>query len=243
MKSYLWLLILTVGLSSLAPIAHAGTIEGEVTYTGDHRRRKPVDMSVDANCKKVHGDAVVLDPRFVHAENGNLVNVFIYVDKNDLKGKQYDMPNGEVEIDQKGCVYIPHITALTTSQTLKIKNSDNTLHNVNCKAKKNQSFNEGMASGASLTKKFSKYERNINLKCDVHPWMGGKINVMDHPFFAVSDKDGKFKIEGLPAGEYKLRFAYESSSYQPVDKTMTVKVTADGTEKITVKYQRKPKKK
>jgi plastocyanin len=236
-------IILGICLTIIIGPAYGGTIKGEVKYTGDKRKRKPVDMSVDGNCKKVHGDAVVLDPRFAHAKNGNLTNVLIYVDNKALKSKKFDKPTTKVSLDQKGCIYIPHVLGIVIGQSLEIKNSDTTLHNVNCKAKKNTSFNQGMAGGMKLTKTFKKYERNINFKCDVHPWMGAKLHVFDHPFFAVSDKDGKFEIKNLPAGKYTLRFDYESSSYKPVEKTIEIEIGDDDTKQITVNYQRKPKKK
>ena len=169
--------------------------------------------------------------------------MLIYVDKNSAKGKQFDKPAEPVVLDQKGCIYTPHVLATVAGQPLEIKNSDNTLHNVNCKAKKNDGFNQGMAPGTKLTKTFENYERDIRLKCDVHPWMGARLHVLDHPFFAVSDKDGKFEIKNLPAGKYKLRFWYESSSYKPTESTMDVEVGEDETKEITVKYERKKKKK
>jgi hypothetical protein len=45
----------------------------------------------------------------------------------------------------------------------------------------------------------------IKLICNVHPWMSGYVHVFDHPFFAVSDKDGNFTISGdLPDGKYTV---------------------------------------
>ena len=51
----------------------------------------------------------------------------------------------------------------------------------------------------------NKPEPLFPVKCDVHPWMRSYVAVMTHPFFAVTGKDGKFAIEGLPAGSWQVQ--------------------------------------
>ena len=67
------------------------------------------------------------------------------------------------------------------------------------------------------------------MKCDVHPWMFSYIGVVDHPYFAVTDKDGNFKISGVPDGKYNV-VAYHLKAHganagatQPVDVKGTAK--------------------
>jgi len=180
---------------------------------------------------------VVLEERYVHAENGNLVDVFVYISKGV---KDAPKPEGKVVIDQKGCQYTPHITGVVVGQPLEILNSDPTLHNVNCKAEENKGFNQGMAAGTKLEKVFEKPELKVQLKCDVHPWMGGMIHVMAHPFFSVSNKDGKYEIKGLPAGDYEVTVLYEMSRYEAAASTIPVTVGAEETK--TVDFTFAPKK-
>ena len=52
------------------------------------------------------------------------------------------------------------------------------------------------------------------VKCNVHPWMRTYINVVSHPFFAVSGDDGSFTIRGLPPGEYTLEAVHEKLGTQ-----------------------------
>jgi hypothetical protein len=90
-------------------------------------------------------------------------------------------------------------------QTLKFRNSDGILHNVHGQPKENREFNIGMP-GTVLESDttLSRPEAVFPIKCDVHPWMSTYVAVMAHPFFAVSDGSGSFRIEGLPAGTYEL---------------------------------------
>jgi len=58
---------------------------------------------------------------------------------------------------------------------------------------------------------FSKPEEFVKFKCDVHPWMFAWISVFDNPYFAVSGKDGTFKISNVPAGKYTLKATHRKA--------------------------------
>ena len=110
-----------------------------------------------------------------------------------------------VVLDQKGCQYWPHVNAIQVGQTLEIKNSDPTLHNVHALAKVNKEFNEGQPVQGMVSKKvFTKPEEVIKFKCDVHGWMNSWMAVLTHPFHGVSDASGAFTIANLPPGTYTL---------------------------------------
>ena len=49
------------------------------------------------------------------------------------------------------------------------------------------------------------------MKCDVHPWMFAYIGVVDHPYFAVTDKDGNFTIKNVPAGKYTVEAVHQKA--------------------------------
>jgi hypothetical protein len=220
----------------IADTAAAGTIQGEIKFEGKTGRRRPVDMAADANCQHAHGDAVVLSERYEHAEGtDNLVHVFVYI--SDGVGKT-DVPAEAAKFDQEGCVYLPHVLGVVKDQKVDIHNSDNTLHNVNCKPEENDAFNRGMGPGTQMEVAFDEQEMGIDVKCDVHPWMSGYIHVMDHPYFAVSDSEGKFKIENVPAGKYELSVWYETNRYAPAKETIKVEVGEDETVTADFTYSR-----
>jgi plastocyanin len=121
-----------------------------------------------------------------------------------------DIPKEEVEIDQVGCIYVPRVVAARVGQKVTYINSDPIYHNIRSYSKKNRKFNKGMPTkGQRITRVFKKPEIPFQTKCSVHPWMGVYVAVFDHPFFDVTDKNGEFEINNLPAGTYTLEAWHE----------------------------------
>jgi carboxypeptidase family protein len=143
----------------------------------------------------------------------------------------FPAPTTPVEIDQQGCNYTPHIVAMQANQPLKIKNNDDTLHNIHPRPTVNAEFNIGQPrKGMESTKTFDKKEVMFPVGCDVHPWMRAYISVLDHPFYAVTKEDGTFEIKGLPPGDYEVEAYHEKL------KTQTQKVTVKAGEPAKVDF-------
>jgi plastocyanin len=151
-----------------------------------------------------------------------MANVMVRV-KGPVKGS-FPVPAKPAVIDQKGCQYAPHVLGIRVGQTLQLKNSDGLLHNVHALPKVNTPFNMAMpANRTTADTKFGKEEGMFLVKCDVHPWMAAYVGVFSNPFYAVSGKDGKYKISGLPPGNYEIEAWHEKLGV----KTAKVTVTAD----------------
>ncbi|MAE67734.1 MAG: hypothetical protein CMJ18_26055 [Phycisphaeraceae bacterium] len=220
-----------------------GTIKGVVKFSGKPYKRKPVDVDADRQCAKMHKDVPLLNERSVVNEDGTLQNVFVFVSKG-LEGKSFDVPDKPAILDQIGCRYIPHVSGIVAKQTLEIRNSDATTHNVQRKSKKNGKDNAGMAKGSKpLNQVLKKPEMGVKYSCQVHTWMGAYVHVMSHPFFAVTQEKGTFEIRGLPAGEYELTVWHEHKKYKPVEKTATVTVSEGGPAEVEFTFKKKKKKK
>lgn len=219
-KHLMALATLTVSLLAAGP-ALAGDVVGTVNYTGKVPTLKPVAMNADPGCAAKHkspvaSEALVLGP------GNTMANVMVRV-KSPVKGS-FPAPAKPVVIDQKGCQYIPHVIGIRVGQTLQLKNSDGLLHNVHALPKVNTPFNMAMpANRTTADTKFGKEEGMFMVKCDVHPWMSAYVGVFSHPFYAVSGKDGKFKISGLPPGTYDIEAWHEKLGV----KTAKVTVAAD----------------
>ncbi len=220
-----------------------GSIKGVIKFDGKQAKRKKIRMDQDKYCIGAHKDDAVREEKYVFGDNDTLQNVFVWVSKGVDSGSASAAGDKRV-IDQVGCVYTPHVSGVVVDQQLDILNSDNTLHNVKVNSQDNGSFNEGMpVKGMVLTKKFSKPEMGIAFKCDVHPWMGAYLHVVEHPFFAVSGADGSFEIRGLAPGEYEISTWHEFDRFGPDQETVTVKVEADQAAEVTFTYSPKKKKK
>jgi hypothetical protein len=117
----------------------------------------------------------------------------------DLVSKQ---PNAV--LDQKNCEFQPYILPIHQDQTLLVKSSDPTNHNVRLTPFVNAGLNQNLAPQGQLTVKLVAERLPIKVACDIHPWMHAWIMVFDHPFFATTGKDGSFEIRGVPAGAQNL---------------------------------------
>lgn len=202
------------------------TLTGMVKFDGQAPQNTVVKMDADPVCTKQHATEVRTQ-EYIIGGAGEFANVFVYV-KSGLEGQSFPSPMDTVVFDQKGCEYYPHIFGLRTNQPLAILNSDPTLHNVHPLPTKNAGFNLGMPKqGMRITKTFAQPEIGVRIKCDVHSWMNAYVHVMDHPFFAVTGKDGKFSIGPLPAGTYEVEAWHEKLGTMTQSITVTDNETKD----------------
>ena len=205
-------------ISQAAP-ATAGTasIAGKVSFVGEAPVASALDLNADPICAGTHDSPVMGQDAIVGADGG-LKNVFVYV-QSGASG-DYEAPDAEVVLDQKGCVYEPHAVALQVGQTLNLLNSDSTTHNVHALPEENKPFNTSMPiPGMVIPKTFDETEI-FKVKCDVHPWMSSYIGVFDNPYFAIMGADGSFKLSGLPAGTYTVAARHEMYGEQLLEVTV-----------------------
>ncbi len=211
-------------MAAATPIdpATVATISGTVKFDGTAPKASKIDMSQDPGCKGSN------EAENVVVSGGDLANVFVYV-KDGLGSRTFDTPKDPVVLEQSGCKYHPHVLGVMTGQTVQIKNSDPTTHNIHPTPKDNREWNESQPPSApAIEKSFAREEIMLPVKCNQHPWMKMYINVVKNPFFAVTDKSGKYEIKGLPPGDYTIAFVQEKLGEQ------TQKVTVAAKESKTV---------
>ena len=199
-----------------------------MSFDGPAPRVRAIRMSADPNCEALHDERVFAQDRVV-ADDGSLADVFVYVESPPAGSYPEDIPQEPVELRQQGCIYVPRVQGIRVRQKLDVINDDPTLHNVRSLAELNRPFNLGQPEGGKRTKFFTKVEMPVRFKCDVHPWMFAFLFVMDHPFFATTGADGRFSIDGLPAGKHTLVAWHEvyGELRLPVEVPSDGKVTAD----------------
>jgi plastocyanin len=221
----------------------AGTITGIVLFKGDKPEIKPItDIAGSAYCSQHHKDKMPMRDTFVFGKNGDrdtLENVLVYVSKG-LDNKDFDPPKNAVILDQVGCMYTPHVVAVMVGQTLTVRNSDDTLHNVMANPEQNTPFNFAMpVKDGTNDLTFAAPEMKINIKCFMHPWMSGYIHVLANPFFAMTGEDGTFTLKGLPPGTYEISVLHESSAMQPTPTSASVTVGANESKQVEFTYHMK----
>ena len=115
-------------------------------------------------------------------------------------------------LDNVGCFFEPYVMAMRVGQTMRIRNSDPIFHNVHVTPQNNPEFNFALPVQNQITeRKFSRPELFIRAKCDVHPWMFAYINVLQHPFFAITESTGTYQLPRLPHGTYLLTAQHQKA--------------------------------
>lgn len=123
-------------------------------------------------------------------------------------------------MDQKSLTFEPHILAVYKGTTVDFPNSDKVRHNVYSPAGSVKRFNLGTyPAGTSKSEEFDA-PGIVPLACNVHSEMSGYIVVLDTPYFAITDKFGRFSIKGVPPGKYVVHTWHEKM--KPVQQEITV---------------------
>jgi plastocyanin len=205
--------------------AKAGTVSGRVLFDGPVPQSPPIKMSADPACLRMNRNGATFETFVVN--DGGLDNVFVYV-KDGLGNYYFDTPTEAVTLDQQGCRYSPHVFGIRVGQPLEIVNSDPTIHNVHAVPTSNQEFNfPQQIQGMKTRKTFTAREVMVPFKCDVHGWMNAYAGVLDHPYFAVTAKRGRFELKDLPAGTYTIEAWHERLGTQTQKVTIGEKETKD----------------
>ena len=206
-------------LSAVGIIYAGGSITGTITFEGKAPKMKPLKLDADPICV-VNNEIAPKKEWLILDENKGVKNMLVFVTEG--LNIDYSPPEEPVVIDQKGCIYSPHVVGIMAGQQLDILNNDGTLHNIHALPKVNKEFNKAQPrSKKKLSVKFEKPEAPFKVKCDVHPWMGAYIGVFDHPCFAVSGDDGTYIISDLKPGEYVIEAWHEKLGSQTANVTVS----------------------
>ena len=200
------------GKKAFVRTGQEATVSGRVSFTGEAPMARTIDTSSDEACqaaspKMKTEDIVVVD--------GALTNVLVYVVNPQLDDYTFESTQSPATLDHNGCRYVPRIMAIRVGQTLQVLNSDQTPHNTHPSTRQNPAWNQSQAIGSPpIEKTFDRPEIAIRFGDNMHPWERAYVSVFSHPFFAMSDATGNYKIEGLPPGTYKVIAWHETLGTQ-----------------------------
>jgi plastocyanin len=207
--------------------ATAAKVSGRVVVEGQLPPNPPLKLGGDPVCQKAHEDGATFDTYI--SENGGLGNVFVYI-KDGLGQYYFDVPAEPVTLDQRGCMYSPHVFGVRAGQNIEFVNSDTTTHNVHALPQANREFNFSQPIQKQKDRRFfATPEVMVRIKCDLHNWMSAYAGVLDHPYFAVSAPAGSFELEQVPPGTYTIEAWHEKLGTQTQRVTLAEKGSADVT--------------
>ena len=191
-------------------VKDGGGIAGTVRFDGVPPPRQPVEISKD---REVCGAAPHYDESLVVGADGGVQNAVVSVA--DIAAGAPLVPLKDVNFDQEGCEYKPHVLALPAGSTIDIVNSDGILHSVRTESKLNPALDMAQPPFKRvITTAPLKYPELIEVGCDAHNWMHGWWFVAGNPYYAVTGGGGKFAIKDVPPGTYTLEVWQEKLGTQ-----------------------------
>lgn len=237
MKTFSTSLICLLAVSTFASADDWGTISGKIVLKGDVPE-KVLLHAKGANVKDgtvcADGD-VYKDDLVVDKDTKGIANVFVYLYKKPKKvhpeSAKVD-PTKKLIFDQKNCVFKPHALVVQAGQTVEVLNSDSVAHNTHTYPLRNQAVNilvapETAAGAGQDVPTATRESLPHQVKCDYHPWMMAYWLVVDHPYAAVTNAKGEFKIKNLPVGDHEFRMWHERAGYLDRKYKVTVKAGDD----------------
>jgi hypothetical protein len=190
-----------------------GTIQGRVVFAGDKLPDNP-EVKVTSDRKHclskgpIRRDELVVNPK---NRGVRWVLVWLAPVKDFKKPKTGDLPihpslkkvPQKAEIKAPRCVFEPRVLGIREGTTLVFRNDTAVLHAVTIPSE----VRYGALAPAPREPAFKDLKARLlprSVSCSIHAWMKGWIGVFHHPYFAVTDADGRFEIRNAPAGKWRL---------------------------------------
>lgn len=215
---------LSVGGYSVASLASVGSVAGTLKLVDSASFGDTAALRLPECVTKRRGPAPL-------PANKQFGNTLVWIA--DAKTGKPMSGDKRTEISSERCVLDPRVQAVGVGTAVNVINDDKVLHKlVFTKFGTNDTllvtpfFNSGEIVA---TERLAKTAGMVEVKCAQHPWEHGFIAVFDHPYYAVTEDDGTFKIDSLAPGSYKLMIWREGES-KPTEQQ--VQITAGGTARI-----------
>jgi hypothetical protein len=194
----------STAVSATKPESGGGVVSGRARLEGRPPPEIPVDLSNFPLVQKVAPPGLTTH-HYIVSPDGGLANVFVYV-LHGLEGRTFPIPDEQPILDQHNAGFHPYVMGLQVGQIFRIRNSEPYLETVKATPKVNEGFLIYQPiTGMVELKRFTKPEVLVKIKCELHPWEFAYIGVVPHPFFAVTDTEGRYRLPpGLPAGRYTI---------------------------------------
>lgn len=240
--------LLSLGFLSGLSAQETGTLTGRIVFDGDAPEAELV-VKKGATVKDAEfcaAEDLYDNTLLVNPENNGVANVIVYIKPRDAK--KLEIPEAvkeskekELVFDQKNCRFTPHVMVVRSDQAVRVLSDDGCAHNTHTYPIKNDAVNISIKAndreGVLLDKMTIGEIVPTTVKCDIHPHMTAYWMITQNPWATVTDENGNFKIENLPADE-KLTFAvwHERGGY--LEKKLRTKVKAGETEELgDMKYK------
>jgi plastocyanin len=176
------------------------TLRGRFVYGATPPQMAPYNVTKEQAICSPGGRAPLQETLLVDSGTGGIQNVAVYLRDATRVHESVEPGDRSAVFDQKACVFLTHVLAVTVGQTVEIKNSDDTGHNTNVSGK--NKMNPTVPAHGSIPFVPQKEEAlPAKVTCSIHPWMVAYLLPRENGYYAVTGQDGSFEIANLPAGE------------------------------------------
>lgn len=210
---------------TVVEVASGATIRGTVRFLGAVPPPRTMAVTEDAEACGASQQMQTLE---VGSGQGLANAVASLVDI--TQGAALEAAASPPALDQRGCRFAPHVLIVPAGRTVGILNSDPITHNIHTVTFENRPLNRAQPQGLRTIEVTFPRAEKVKVRCDIHPWMGAWIVVVDHPYHAVTGGDGGFVIENVPEGTYTLEIWHETLG----SSTQTVTVAAGDVTDVSV---------
>ena len=188
-------------------VKDGGTITGSVKWAGPVPKIPAILINKDPEICDPQAKKKRDLERLLIASNGGVANTVVFL-KDITKGKAMDLPEGRQFLNQRTCRYEPHVLLVPDNGTLQLKSSDPILHTVHMSGASD--YNLPFPFANQTVSRTMNREGTVDLRCNAgHVWMNAEMLVVPHPYYAVTDEDGNFKLTDVPPGEYEIEAWHE----------------------------------
>lgn len=183
---------------SISPVLFAGTIHGKVTAQARPEGMADIEAGKYENRKYKFLERIDYD---------SLKDFVVYIDQPVPGASQPPTKSVQIVI-QKDATFSPHVLPIMVGTTVEWPNNDDIYHNV-FSMSETKPFDLGFYRTNEIKRVTFDKPGRVDIFCSIHTRMSCIVLVLENPFFALTDKNGNYRISNVPVGTYRLKAWHE----------------------------------
>jgi hypothetical protein len=181
-----------------------GSIAGDVRWLGE----RPVIEMLPVRMHQAACGSEQPSPALLVSARGGVADAVVSIE-NVRSGVAPAEPQTPPEMVIRDCAFVPHVMAMGQNARVAFRNESSLLENVRVMRGDRTEWDFALPELGATQRRRAGSPGALHVVDDVHTWMGAWIHVFAHPYFAVTDAEGHFRLDSVPAGQYIVRVWHE----------------------------------